>query len=176
MYRYATLVFWLTLILYLTTLFTVSYVGVYLTYIAIPILVLSGLIMKFSTPKDKKGKVIENHTSLINNVANSATTVLDGTNQVLEGVNDFLGDFNSSMEKYNRTNELVRERGKVFSDKIQNLKMEIIPLQVNLKYAKTHAEKSELTVKIKKLEAEIQEHEKYIEQIRHACELEVNAQ
>lgn len=44
----AEFVFFLTLGLYLITLFTVPYVGVYLTYAAIPTIIISGLIAKFT--------------------------------------------------------------------------------------------------------------------------------
>ncbi len=45
-------IFWATLILYIITLFTVPYVGVYLTYVAIPVIVITGLICKFTVWKD----------------------------------------------------------------------------------------------------------------------------
>ncbi|MDD5371875.1 MAG: hypothetical protein PHO62_00430 [Sulfurimonas sp.] len=47
----AEFIFVITLILYLITLFTVPYVGVYLIYVAIPIIVISGLIAKFTVWK-----------------------------------------------------------------------------------------------------------------------------
>ena len=42
MYSVSKYVFYTTLILYVLTLLTVSYVGVYLTYVAIPVIVVSG--------------------------------------------------------------------------------------------------------------------------------------
>jgi 16S rRNA pseudouridine516 synthase len=39
-------IFWSTLILYIVTLVSVPYVGVYLTYVAIPVIIISGLICK----------------------------------------------------------------------------------------------------------------------------------
>ena len=44
-------IFWVTLIVYLLIWVTVSYVGVYVTYVAGPILVLSGVTMWLSAPK-----------------------------------------------------------------------------------------------------------------------------
>ena len=50
--------FYTTLILYVPTLLTVSYVGVYLTYVAIPVIVVSGLLMKLlGKRKSKSGEV-----------------------------------------------------------------------------------------------------------------------
>ncbi len=53
-YEKASFVFFTTLILYIITLCTVSYVGVYLTYITIPVIVISGLIMLINAPKEEK--------------------------------------------------------------------------------------------------------------------------
>ena len=40
----AQMIFWFTLIIWIVTLFFVSYIGVYLSYIAVPILLISGLV------------------------------------------------------------------------------------------------------------------------------------
>lgn len=53
MHEKANFVFWITLVLYLITLFTVSYVGVYLTYIALPVIIISGFIAYVTRPKDE---------------------------------------------------------------------------------------------------------------------------
>jgi hypothetical protein len=45
-------VFFLTLIIYLITLFTVQDVGVYLTYVAIPVIVISGSVAYITRPTD----------------------------------------------------------------------------------------------------------------------------
>ena len=45
-------VFWITLILYLVTVFSVPYVGVYLTYVAIPVIVISGFFAYITRPKE----------------------------------------------------------------------------------------------------------------------------
>lgn len=45
-------IFYLTLFLYIMTLIFASYVGVYLTYFAIPVIVISGVIAYFLEPKD----------------------------------------------------------------------------------------------------------------------------
>lgn len=63
MYKISSFVFWLTLILYGVTLATVTYVGVYLTYVTIPVIVISGIIMFISHPKDEK---VDNAVNLEN--------------------------------------------------------------------------------------------------------------
>ncbi len=45
-------IFWITLILYIIALVSVPNVGVYLTYVAIPVIIISGLICKFTVWKD----------------------------------------------------------------------------------------------------------------------------
>ena len=54
MHHTAEIIFFSTLALYLITLFTVSYVGVYLTYVAVPVIVVSGLIMYWTRPKEEE--------------------------------------------------------------------------------------------------------------------------
>jgi len=67
MYKASTFVFLVTLGLYLMTLLTVSYVGVYLTYIALPVIVISGLSMKFSKPRAEKPGTFENAAKAFSN-------------------------------------------------------------------------------------------------------------
>lgn len=45
-------IFWVTLIVYIIIWATVSYIGVYVTYVAGPVLVLSGITMLLSAPKE----------------------------------------------------------------------------------------------------------------------------
>ena len=47
----AQMIFWFTLIIWIATLFFVSYIGVYLSYIAVPILLISGLAFLISNGK-----------------------------------------------------------------------------------------------------------------------------
>ena len=58
LYEKSTVVFWFTLIVYILIWATVSYVGVYVTYVAGPILLLSGITMWLSEPKEKDKKFI----------------------------------------------------------------------------------------------------------------------
>lgn len=53
MHTKVTFIFILTLGLYLITLFTVPYVGVYLTYGAVPVIVITGFISYLTRPKDE---------------------------------------------------------------------------------------------------------------------------
>jgi len=166
MHAKASFVFWITLILYLVTLFTVSYVGVYLTYIVIPILVVSGLVMKCSTPKPEHKQIIDDGKAVLRQTA-------EVTNEALVGVNSFLDDANKSLSEYNKVNELVSERAKFYKEEIQRLKLEKIPFDVNLKYESSPQEQKNIRKEIERIDKDIDGNQKKVEEIRHACELEV---
>ena len=149
MHSKASFVFWLTLALYLITLFTVTYVGVYLTYIALPLLVISGLIMKCTKPKAEVQKVYDDSKS-------AATQALLGTSNFLGSVNEGLNEFNRNLEIKNKVHELVRERTKAYKAKIQSLKIEKIPFEMKLTHAELGLEKRNLQDEIERIDREIQ--------------------
>jgi hypothetical protein len=53
LYEKSSATFWVTLIVYILIWCTVSYVGVYVTYVAGPLLLISGVIMWLSSPKNQ---------------------------------------------------------------------------------------------------------------------------
>lgn len=53
-YKFCLTVSLSTLVLYLITLVTVSYVGVYLTYVALPVIVVFGLLAFWLEPKQEE--------------------------------------------------------------------------------------------------------------------------
>ncbi len=166
MHATATFIFWLTLILYLVTVFSVTYVGVYLTYGVIPILIVSGLVMRFSKPKPKNKKIIDDGKIAINQIGKT-------TNDILGNASSLLNDFNKSIDQYNEINVLVQERAAPYKNKIQALKLEKIPLEVNAKYSKDTSKKLDIEKKIKLINEQIESNKQSVEHIRQACELEV---
>ncbi len=167
MYEKATFVFWITLILYTITLFTVSYVGVYLTYIAIPLIVISGLIMKFSQPRQEVQDVIKT-------TKKSAESFLNITANTFENINSFLKEeINEPLALYNKKQTLISERTEKYRDKIHELKMQKIPLEVKLRYAKTNEGIDSYDNQIGLIDIKILELEDKIEAIKEECELEV---
>ncbi len=52
LYEKSSAVFWVTLGIYILIWCTVSYLGVYVTYVAGPLLLISGVIMLLSSKKD----------------------------------------------------------------------------------------------------------------------------
>lgn len=48
----ASLIFWITLVIYILIWLTVSYVGVYVTYVAGPVLVVSGTVAWLTYPSE----------------------------------------------------------------------------------------------------------------------------
>ncbi len=93
MHAKAAFVFWTTLILYLLTLCTVSYVGVYLTYIAIPIISLSGLIMKCSKPKPEYQEFMNSTKTVLKETGKASSNALEQLNVVLKAMNNSLDKF-----------------------------------------------------------------------------------
>ncbi|EMV2849678.1 hypothetical protein AAB181_001498 [Escherichia coli] len=100
MYSVSKYVFYTTLILYVLTLLTVSYVGVYLTYVAIPVIVVSGLLMKLlGKRKSKSGEV-----------SNVVARVLNDTNVGLER-------FNEGMHWFNEKNRIKMKKQNLLTNK-----------------------------------------------------------
>ena len=56
MHRITFFVFWGTLLLFGAVLVFASYVGVYLQYVAIPVIIVSGVIMRLTRPKAGKAQ------------------------------------------------------------------------------------------------------------------------
>ena len=152
MYEVAQFIFWITLILYGLTLFFISYVGVYLTYIAIPVIVLSGLIMKFTKPSEKQKSKISTALS----ETGKATTF------ILQDLTDTLDGFNDSMGKWNRKQSLFLERSRPYRDKISKLRIARVEPEIHLKYAKSLEERLNYQATIKSINDSIKELESKI--------------
>ncbi len=58
-FKFSIVTFLLTLFVYVLTLTYVSYVGVKLTYVAVPVIVISGLIAYLTRPKEIINKIKE---------------------------------------------------------------------------------------------------------------------
>ena len=166
MYEKASYVFWITLFLYIVTLLTVSYVGVYLTYVAIPLIVLSGLIMKFSTPSTRSQEIIDGTKSTIDEIGNT-------TDNFLNEVNSALNSFNNSLDNYNLKTKLINERTKNLKEEIHKIKLAKSAPEIKFDYAKTIEEKNKYKELVNNFNTQITQLENKIEDIKKACELEV---
>lgn len=51
-HNFFSFIFWLTLIIYIGIWFTVSYIGVYVTYVAAPVLLISGIFAYITSSKE----------------------------------------------------------------------------------------------------------------------------
>lgn len=58
-FKFSIVTFLLTMFVYVLTLTYVSYVGVKLTYVAVPVIVISGLIAYLTRPKEIINKIKE---------------------------------------------------------------------------------------------------------------------
>ncbi len=163
MHEISKFTFWIMLVLYVATLVFVTYVGVYLTYVAIPIIVISGLVMTITKPKNESGTGL---LSTINELGGAATTVL-------EEATSFLDEINTSLEKHNRTQLLIIERTKFHRDEIRQLKLKMVEPKINLKYASNEGERQQYKVAIDEIDVSIKELERKILSTKKQCEIEV---
>jgi hypothetical protein len=162
-------VFWVALILYILTLFTVSYVGVYLSYIAIPIIVISGLLMKITTPKQIETTLPKKEVAQVE----LESEIAKATSGFINQVNDGLISFNNSVGKFNEKMDLARDRTASLREESNRLKMARIEPKIRIKYAKNQIEIDENNKILKSLDAQIEKVEKQIDEVKMQCELEV---
>lgn len=139
MYEKASSVFFTTLILYIITLLTVSYVGVYLTYVAIPLIVISGLIMKFSKPNQQSQEIIDTTKSTMEVLENETTS--------------FVKEIKNSLEKNKEKTKLINKKTKPLKDKLHKLEMLKLNNQLNNKsYSDIQSQITNLKLEIRKWE------------------------
>jgi len=154
MYDKASFVFWTALGLYIFTLLTVPYVGVYLTYIVIPLIVLSGIIMKFSIPK--KDTNMEEITNEVEEIAEKSLKI----------INDTLKSLNESVESTNTFKNL--------KDEIDSIRLSKIQAELILELSTTIEEKVYYENIIKNADIKILKFQTQIEDIKKQCEIIVN--
>lgn len=156
MYSLSKYVFYTTLILYVLTLLTVSYVGVYLTYVAIPVIVVSGLLMKLlGKRKSKSGEV-----------SNVVARVLNDTNVGLER-------FNEGMHWFNEKNRIINEKTKPLNEQIHAIRMKMIEPEVKLKYESDPEKRKTLNALIESMEKDIRIIESQKDKIKMAIEINI---
>lgn len=161
MHSKARFIFYTVLAIYLITIFTVSYVGVYLTYFAIPVIVISGLIMRFTKPKP---------------VTELQQNVHDSVRNTFAGINSTMGTFSSGLKKYNAKFELIQQRTKSHKLQIHQLNLNKIEPELNLKYEEDPTKRAQYDEQIDLIEKKIEMIEAEIEEIQKTCELEIERQ
>ncbi|EMJ6428656.1 hypothetical protein RJO18_001600 [Enterobacter hormaechei] len=156
MYSVSKYIFYTTLILYVLTLLTVSYVGVYLTYVAIPVIVVSGLLMKLlGKSKSKSGEV-----------SNIVARMLNETNAGLER-------FNEDMHWFNEKNRIINEKTKPLNERIHAIRMKMIEPEVKLKYESDPEKRKTLNALIESMEKDIRIIESQKDEIKMAIEIDI---
>ncbi|MBB1317229.1 hypothetical protein H5123_06215 [Shewanella sp. SR43-4] len=168
MHTKAAFVFWITLTLYIITLFTVSYVGVYLTYVALPVIILSGLIMKFTKPKPEYNEVIGSARALIIGTSETTTTALGG-------LNSFLTEMNNSMSDFNEITDLSQKRTEHLRKHRQQLRLKLIEISPKYENSQDIDSISKNNKARIDVESKILDIENQIATIKTACELEVKS-
>lgn len=156
MYSLSKYVFYTTLILYVLILLTVSYVGVYLTYVAIPVIVVSGLLMKLLGKRKSKSE----------EVSNVVARVLNDTNVGLER-------FNEGMHWFNEKNRIINEKTKPLNEQIHAIRMKMIEPEVKLRYESDPEKRKALNALIESMEKDIRIIESQKDKIKMAIEINI---
>ena len=144
---------------------SLSYVGVYLTYVAIPLIVFSGLLMVFTKSKQEKKEVVKKKSPL--------SEVIKTTTSGLEQISGALDEANTNLERFNKTQALITERTRMQRNKVLDLRKQKIEPEINLRYTKNESERTEIKGLIADVDSRIKEIEKEIEEIKRRCEIEV---
>ena len=97
MHRTSEIIFFSTLALYLITLITVSYVGVYLTYVAVPVIIISGLIMYWTRPREEEWFVL---AQIFPSLENIERLKVSPTNGEWFLINHLIDQFDDDVEIY----------------------------------------------------------------------------
>jgi ABC-type nickel/cobalt efflux system permease component RcnA len=167
MYEKAAFLFWTTLGLYLVTLFTVTYVGVYLTYIAIPLITFFGLVMLIAKPsKESQVKIDE------------AKAVTRETSQAISSSADRIG---KSMEEFGNQAlaasiqmKLDRERCKPIEEKIAKKKDKVLEAISKARLSEISYE--DYQYQVNELEDDIKNLESHLILLRSQCKKEAMIQ
>ncbi|MGI2092807.1 hypothetical protein ACRN96_09300 [Shewanella oncorhynchi] len=167
MHAKASFVFWTTLFIYVITLFSVSYVGVYLTYIALPILLLAGLVMKLTTPKPE-------HKEIQDNISGAVNEALEVTSSVLNSISSGLGTATQELNIFNEKMVLKQQKTKLLTEQRLQLKLEMISSEADIISLNGEA-KALKEAEIKILQNRLVLLDQQIDAVKQACEEAVDA-
>lgn len=156
MYAFSKYVFYATLILYVLTLLTVTYVGVYLTYVAVPVIIISGLLMKLSAKKRKDPGPVS--TAVAN---------------VLSDANTGLSHINESLQWYNEKIRIINEKTEPHNKRIRDIKMKMIEPEVMLKHERDPEKIKILEAQLESMEQDISEIESQKDEIKMVVEIDI---
>lgn len=156
MHAFSKYVFYSTLTLYVLTLLTVTYVGVYLTYVAVPVIIVSGLLMKLSAKKNKEPGPVS--TAVAN---------------VLSEANTGLAQVNESLQWYNEKLRIINEKTEPHNQRIHDIKMKMIEPEVMLKYERDPVKIKVLEAQLESMEQDISEIESQKDEIKLAVEIDI---
>jgi hypothetical protein len=158
----AAFVFVLTALLYGITLASVSYVGVYLTYVALPILLISGCIAMFGGGRTNRAA---KSPSLIVESMIAVTDVLGDFEKALDGVNHDLA-------RLNRMRELKRQRTEQERALERQLGIARAKWDVHLRYASSEDEKRTARAKLAAIDARLAAVRTTVAAIDKQCEID----
>jgi hypothetical protein len=158
----AAFIFFLTALLCGITVASVSYVGVYVSYVGLPILLVSGYYMVFGRGE---AQTRSKSPSLIVESMTAVTGVLNDFNQAMDGVNQ-------DLSRFNRANELKQQRTEYERTLERQLRTQRVKSEVHLRYATTQDEKTKANQALATIDAQLATVRKTIAAIDKQCELD----
>jgi hypothetical protein len=146
MHETAKLLLWVTTILYLVTLMSVKYVGVYLTYFAIPFILLCLLVVICTKPSSENQKNTSKVVATTREISTASVNFLNEANKILDGVNSSLAAYN---QKIQQENDKVKLKPDIASD-LTNVQRVLSPDSAwRLEAIKQHQKTAEATALLK---------------------------
>jgi hypothetical protein len=158
----AAFIFFLTALLCGITVASVSYVGVYVTYVGLPILLVSGYFMVFGRSETKAAA---KSPSLVVASMSAVSGLLGDFNDAMDGVNHDLAQFN-------RKNELKRERTEKERAAERELRLQRAKCDVRLRYANSQQEKLTAQRELAALDKQLAALQETMVAIEKQCEID----
>jgi hypothetical protein len=158
----AAFVFFVTAVLYGLTLATSSYVGVYLSYVALPILLISGYIMLFG---GRQAKPAPKSASLFVESMDAVSGLLGDFNDAMDGLNDDLA-------RTNRKNELKRQRTEKERAAEKELRLRRVEWDAHLRYANSDDDRARARQELAAIDAQLATLRAAMMAIEKQCEID----
>jgi hypothetical protein len=155
-------VFLMTSLVYCATLASSSYVGVYFTYVAAPILLVSGYVVLF---KRGRTKTAPKSPSLFVESTGAVSGLLEDFNEAMDGLNDDLA-------RNNRKNELKRQRTEKERAAERELRLGRVEWAAHLRYATGNDEKARARKELAAVDAQLVALREAMTAIERKCEID----
>jgi hypothetical protein len=158
----AAFVFFLTALLCGIAVASLSYVGVWVSYVGLPILLVSGYFMVFGSPKTetpvRSPSLIVEAMGAVSGLANDFSDAMDGVN--------------NDLARFNRKNELKRERTEKERIVERELRLQRAKCDVRLRYASSIEEKRAAQTELDAVDKQLTAIRETMAAIEKQCEID----